>query len=323
MTNGLPTTRFGRTGLEVSRLGYGTWEIEGKVKGNPLSRPISQKQVSAVLNEALDSGVNLIDTADCYGRAEESIGEAVSHRRAEYYITTKCGCHPRGMSRLPPDTDAPKRFNRASVFDNLERSLKRLKTDYVDILQLHSPKAAIVEDNGLVEAMEEARQQGKVRWIGVSTDMPFLPPLYELYAFDVVQAGYQLLRREAEDWFVRLAAAGAGTIIRTAAAKGQHSGEGTLAYNQGRRLGPGNWESFEKAKLDELREDGESRVAFILRYAISRPQVHTVIVGTQSLDHLRENIAAVSRGPLSPDVHAEANLRVSALGFVPATISSA
>ena len=126
------------------------------------------------------------------------------------------------------------------------------------------------------------------------------------------------MQREAEDWIVRLGEDDRGIIVRSRAAKGQPHYEGTLAYNQGRTAsGPGTWLDFEKAKLDELRDGGDSRIAFMLRYTISLPQVHTVVVGTQSLDHMRENITAAQRGPLSADTLKEANRRLEKLGHKP------
>ena len=195
MTEGLPTAVMGRTGIELSRLGYGTWEIEGRIEGNPLSRPVSEKHVSTMLNAALDSGMSLIDTADCYGHAEEFIGRSVSHRRDEFVIATKCGCNWRGRSRSTP----PKQFTRESVFKNIDRSLTRLKTDHVDFLQLHNPKAAEVEDNELIDALLEVKRQGKTRWIGMSSDMPFLPPVAAFEELDVFQVGYQPMQRESEE----------------------------------------------------------------------------------------------------------------------------
>ena len=316
MSEGIPTAVMGRTGIEVTRLSYGTWEIEGRIEGNPLSRPVSEKHVSTMLNTALDSGMNFIDTADCYGHAEEFIGRSVSHRRSEFAIATKCGCNWRGRSRSTP----PKQFTQESVFRNVERSLKRLKTDHVDILQLHNPKAALVEDNELIDALLEVKRQGKTRWIGMSSDMPHLPPLTDFEELDIFQVGYQPMQRESEEWIKRLGDDQRGIIIRSRAAKGQPHYEGTLAYNQGRiSSGPGTWVNFEKAKLDELRDDGDSRVAFMLRYTISLPQVHTVAVGTLSLDHMQENVRAVQRGPLSPDTLEEANRRLEKLGHKAAT----
>ena len=314
MSDTLPTAIMGRTGIEVTRLGYGTWEIEGRIEGNPLSRPVTEKHVSLMLNTALDSGMNIIDTADCYGHAEEFIGRSVSHRRDEFVIATKCGCNWRGRSRNTP----PKQFTRVSVFKNIDRSLRRLKTDHVDFLQLHNPRSAQVEDNDLIDALLEVKRQGKTRWIGMSSDMPHLPPLAAFDELDVFQLGYQPMQRESEDW-IRKLGEDRGIIIRSRAAKGQPHYEGTLAYNQGRiASGAGTWEHFDRAKLDELRDEGDSRIAFMLRYTISLPQAHTVVVGTLSLDHMEENVRAVRRGPLPPDTLAEANRRLEALGHVPA-----
>lgn len=314
MSGTIPTTVLGRTGIEVTRLGYGTWEIEGRIEGNPVSRPVSEKQVSTLLNTALDSGINIIDTADCYGHAEEFIGRSVSHRRSEFVVATKCGCNWKGRSRNTP----PKLFTRESVFNNVERSLKRLKTDHVDILQLHNPIIDQVDENDLIDALLEVKRQGKTRWIGMSSDMPHLPPLTRFEELDVFQVGYQAMQRESEDWIVRLGNDHRGFIIRSRAAKGQPHYEGTLAHKQDLTIsGPGTWVNFDRAKLDELRDTGDSRVAFMLRYIISLPQAHTIAVGTLSLEHLQENIAAIKRGPLSPETLKEANFRLEELGFKP------
>ena len=216
MSEGMPTAVMGRTGIEVSRLGYGTWEIEGRIEGNPISRPVSEKHVSTMLNTALDSGMSIIDTADCYGHAEEFIGRSVSHRRDEFVIATKCGCHWRGRSRSTP----PKQFTRESVFKNIDRSLGRLKTDHVDFLQLHNPKSAQVEDAELIDALLEVKRQGKTRWIGMSSDMPQLPPLAAFEELDVFQVGYQPMQRESEEWIRRLGDDGRGIIIRSAGGEG-------------------------------------------------------------------------------------------------------
>ena len=144
------------------------------------------------------------------GHAEEFIGRSVSHRRDEFVIATKCGCNWRGRSR----NRLPKQFTRVSVFKNIDRSLKRLKTDHVDFLQFHNPKSAQVEDNELIDALLEVKRQGKTRWIGMSSDMPQLPPLAAFEELDVFQVGYQAMQRESEDWIKKLADDGRGIIIR-------------------------------------------------------------------------------------------------------------
>ena len=110
---------------------------------------------------------------------------------------------------------------------------------------------------------------------------------------------------------------GRGTIIRTRAAKGEPDLPGSLAHSRGTAFATDEdrWVNFEKAKLDELREEGESRVAFILRYTFAHPDISTVIVGALDPGHLRENVRTLEKGPLAPDVMAEVHRRLEPLGF--------
>ena len=146
MTQGLPTTTLGRTGLKVTRLGFGAMELRGdESKG----RTVAEDRAGKVLNALLDSGVNFIDTADCYGPSEEYIGKTISHRRSEFTLASKCGCTlaPRG-----------KLWTQENLWEGLHRSLKRLKTDYLDVLQLHGGTPGDYEQGGLVAALEEMRK---------------------------------------------------------------------------------------------------------------------------------------------------------------------
>ena len=298
MTATLPTAILGRTGLEVTRLGYGGLEVQDAPKG----RPVTQKQVEAVLNAALDAGINFVDTANCYGRSEEYIGKYISHRRSEFYLATKCGC-----SRIINNI-----WTRENLFRGLHESLRRMKTDYIDVMQLHNPTPDAVEIGSLVEALEEMREQGKVRWIAISTNLPYLPTFVKWGVFDAVQFNYSTLQREHEDWTTTMANAGIGTVVRTRAAKGEPGNDMTDEQR---------WEKFEQARLDELRDHGESRTAFILRYTLSHPDAHTIVVGTSNAAHLQENVEAARRGPLPPDVVAEANRRLDEVGLKAGPVS--
>ena len=144
---------LGKTGLKVSALGLGTSEIGYE--------RVTQRQINELINAALDAGLNLIDTAACYGDAEEMIGRAVSHRRADYFILTKCG-HAAGI-RLPD-------WNPELIGKSVDRSLKRLRTDHLDVVQFHSCPAEILQRGEIVEALKRAREQGKTRFIGYSGD---------------------------------------------------------------------------------------------------------------------------------------------------------
>ena len=151
----------------------------------------------------------------------------------------------------------------------------------MDIIQPHNPTVAEVEDGGLVDAMREMRDSGKVRHLGISTTLPYLPTFLEWDVFDTMQIPYSALEREHEDWITKAAEAGVGIIIRGGVAQGEVS--------SGDRVG--TWGQFERAGLDELREPGESRSAFVLRYTLTHPHAHAIIVGTTRIEHLRENVA--------------------------------
>ena len=284
MTDSLPTAILGRTGLQVTRLGYGAGHRKSMTDG----------QAGAMLNAVLDSGVNFIDTADDYGNSEELIGRHISSRRDEYYLATKCGSGPSGHV-----------WTRENVLRNLQNSLRRLKMDSVDIVQLHNPTVEECERGGLVEALQEMRRQGKVRWIGVSTTLPDLPTYLRWDVFDVFQIPYSALEREHEGWITRSAEAGIGILLRGGAALGEPgTGKGP----------PERWRKFDEAGLDELREEGESRTAFVLRFTLTHDHTQTIIVGTTDPDHLRENREAVLRGPLPDSVYREAKRRLDAVG---------
>jgi aryl-alcohol dehydrogenase-like predicted oxidoreductase len=140
-------------------------------------RPVTDQQAETILNTVLDEGINFIDTANDYGRSEEFIGKFIAHRRKEFYIATKCGCT---VVRKDENTDeTPHVWTRDNLFRGLEESLQRMKTDYIDIMQLHNPPVEETEKNQLVEALQEMRQQGKVRFISISTTLPHLPTYLE------------------------------------------------------------------------------------------------------------------------------------------------
>ena len=288
MAQRLPTATLGRTELPVTRLGYGAMAV----------RQVQEDVAETVLNAVLDAGINFIDTANDYGRSEEFIGRYISQRRSEYYLATKCGCRQGGGEHI---------WTRENLFRGLEESLRRLKTDYVDLMQLHNPTVEECEEGDLVEGLREMRRQGKVGHIAISTTVPHLPTYIEWGVFDGFQIPYSALERIHEDWITRAATAGIGTVIRGGVAQGEPG------------IGGGReerWKKFEETKLDELRDEGESRSAFVLRYTLTHPQIHTIIAGTKSTDHLKENLEAAQRGPLSEDVYSEVKRRLKSVGEV-------
>ena len=297
MSARLPSTILGRTGIEVTRLGFGTalWRPERTHWTEPAA--------NALYNEVLDQGINFIDTAYDYQFAEEWIGRSLKPRYGEFRLATKCGC----TDDKPDENNSGHEWTRANLRRNIEVSLERLGRESLDIIQPHNPTVAEFEEGGLLDALVEMKDSGKVRHIGISTTLPHLPTYLEWGVFDTMQIPYSALEREHEDWITKAGAAGVGIIIRGGIAQGEDS-TGDRADK---------WEHFARAGLDELLEEGESRSAFILRYTLSHPYVHTIIVGTTRVEHLRENVKAVMRGPLADDVYEEAKIRLDQIGQVP------
>ncbi len=304
MINPIPTATLGRTGLQVTRLGFGAMEIRGsRIWGG---RPVTEDQARTILNAVLDAGINFIDTANDYGRSEEYIGKYISHRRGEYILATKCGCKVTYRDENSDETQHV--WTRDNLLRGLHESLQRMKTDVIDVMQLHNPPVEETEKNNLVDVLKEMQQQGKVHWIGISTTLPHLPTYLGWGVFATFQIPYSALEREHEDWIAKAAEAGIGTIVRGGVARGE-AGVGLGSADR--------WKRFEQAKLDELCAPGESRTAFLLRFILSHPQIDTTIVGTLRPEHLQENVAAAQRGPLPADIYAEAKRRLEAVGVKP------
>ena len=298
MQSTLPRKTLGRTELEVTALGYGAMEVRGsRIWGG---RAIEDQDAERILNAVLDEGINFIDTANDYGRSEEFIGKYLSHRRGEFVLATKCGCTV--VPRDEQTDDTPHVWTRENLFRGLNESLERMKTDYIDVMQLHNPTAEQVEEGDLVAALKDMKALGKVRWIGISSTKPHLEGFIDSGVFDVFQIPYSALEREHEELIQKAHDAGAGVIVRGGVARGE-PGAGLGSQDR--------WAIWEKAGLDDLLEEGESRTAFLLRFTNSHPGMSTNIVGTSNPEHLRENVAAAARGPLADDVYQAAKGRLS------------
>ncbi len=296
----LPTRTLGRTGLTVTQLGYGAMEVRGeRIWGG---RPCNDDEAKRILTKVLDVGITFIDTANDYGKSEMYIGQFLAERRDEFYLATKCGCH---VQFAGDHDETPHVWTRENILRNIADSLMKMRTDYVDLLQLHNPDLETCERLKLVDILRELKAAGVVRHIGCSSTNPHLGGYIDWAVFDVFQIPYSALQREHEQQISHAAESGAGVIIRGGVARGEPgSGLG----------GKDRWELFERARLDELREEGEDRTSFLLRFTISHPHCHTTIVGTKNPEHLEQNVAAACRGALSPDVYEEAKLRLTEAG---------
>ena len=285
---------LGRTGLEVTQLGFGAGERGASDEAD------ADDQIAEVLNAALDEGINFVDTAPDYGASEGRIGRFIGHRRDEFFLATKCGCNidSEGSRLEPGHLWTADRLHR-----NIDQSLQRLKTDYVDVLQMHGPSVEDVEIGRLVETLETIRAAGKTRFFGVSSVAPHLMSFAAARAFDVFQVPYSALERRHEAMIGRAAALDAGIIIRGGIALGHRA-------NEERRS------TWDRAGLEELL-DGMSRHEFVLRFTLTHPNCDTTIVGTTQIEHLRQNVAAAKAGPLREDLYDEVKARLTGIGETP------
>lgn len=271
--------RLGATDMHVGVLGFGGAEIgfEGA----------SQKTAVRLLSGALDAGLNVIDTAECYANSEELIGEAVGERRQEYYLLTKCG-HPDGY-----ETED---WRPVSLLQSIERSLRRLRTDYLDVIQLHSCSEAELRKGGVIEALQRARKQGYTRYIGYSGDSHAARYAVECGQFDTLQISISIADQEALEFIMPLARErNIGVIAKRPIANAawkttrKPADEYYHAY----------WERLRKLDYDFLRGDMRDAVATALRFTLSVPGVHTAIVGTAKPGRFAENLAMLAARPLS------------------------
>lgn len=272
--------QFGKTDMQVSVLGFGGAEI-GYEGATP-------ETVTRLLNSALDAGLNVIDTAECYEGSEELIGDAVSGRRDQFYLFTKVG-HPRGVGSEDWSPD--------SIIESIERSLRRLQTDRLDLVQLHSCSEAVLQKGDAIAALQTARERGYTRYIGYSGDSRAAKFAVESGAFDTLQTSINIADQEAIELTIPAAAErGLGVIakrpIANAAWKSGHKPIDSYQHTY--------WDRLRKLSYDFITgRPVEQSIAHALRFTLTVPGVHTAIVGTTKPERWQENASMLEDGLLS------------------------
>src|SRR5437660_52171 len=234
--------QFGNTDMQVTGLGFGGAEIgfEGATPDT----------VTRLLNGALDAGLNVIDTAECYPGSEELIGQTVSKRRKDFYLFTKCG-HPDGYA-------APDNWTPASILQSIQRSLKLLRTDRLDLIQLHSCSEEELRKGDVIAALKQARERGYARYVGYSDDSRAARYAVECGQFDTLQTSVSIADQEAIDRTLPIARQkNLGVIAKRPIAN--------AAWRTGKK--PDNayhhtyWERLQKLQYDFLKGDVKQAVA--------------------------------------------------------------
>lgn len=271
--------QFGKTDMQVSVLGYGGAEIgfEGA----------TTEGVTALLNEALDAGLNVIDTAAAYLTSEELIGKAVSGRRKDFYLFSKCGA---------TDGFTKSDWSKTGIISHIESSLKALQTDYLDLIQLHSCEKAVLEKGEAIEALKLAQEKGYTRYIGYSGDGQDALYAIKTGAFDTLQTSISIADQESIGLLLPVAQEhNLGVIAKRPIANAvwRNTQKPENAYHHA------YWDRIEKLKYDFLSSPESFSIA--LRFTLSQKGVHTAIVGTKQPSRWQKNAEMLKAGALSQE----------------------
>jgi aryl-alcohol dehydrogenase-like predicted oxidoreductase len=295
---------LGRTGLEVSEIGFGAWGIGGTTPGATSYGATSDDESRRALERALERGIDFFDTSGVYGagHSERLIGEVLGARRARVVLATKAG---RGDYLSPAD------FSPDAIRRSLDASTARLRTDWVDLLQLHNPPVKQMRpDDPALETMRSLQREGRIRAFGISVADPIEARIaIEELGAPVLQLNLNLLdQRPFDDGVLDLAARhGCGIIARTPLCFGVLTG----AVDEATRFAPDDHRSvWPREQIDRWVEASRSFVARVarrdvqtpaqiaLRFCLSSPAVAATIPGMLTCEQVDENASASDLGPL-------------------------
>jgi aryl-alcohol dehydrogenase-like predicted oxidoreductase len=297
----LKLKRLGRNNVLVSEIGFGAWAISGRGYG-----PTDDKDSIRALHRALDLGVNFIDTADIYGdgHSEELIGRVLRGRNdKEAIIATKFGWD------FYRDGGIRSNLKRNYISFALEKSLKRLGREWIDIYQIHNSKPDDIERDNVYETLDEFKKQGKIRFYGVSAY--YVEDGIEAIKTgkpDTIQIIYNILEQEVEVKLFPLAIKNdIGIIAREPLASGLLTGK----YNENSKFPKTDhrhgWskkfleESARKvSRLKFLEKEGQTLIQAALRFSLSYKAVSVVIPGAKTINQVEENISA-AEAELNPN----------------------
>ena len=290
---------LGKTGLKVSLLGVGQAELTSLEPNDE-----SVARVGRVLNAALDAGINFVDTAPCYGNSEELIGRAVAHRRDEFILASKAGHATGGYDGEP--------WTAQTVRDSIDRSLVRLKTDRLDLLQIHTCTLELLERGEVTQAVLDAKREGKTRFVGFSGDNEAALWAVESCLFDTLQTSYNLVDQSPRTAvFDAAEARGMGVILKRPIAN--------AVWRASHSRSPYGDEYLRRAesmaRMGPVPGEPDDRTLTALGFALAHPAVDTAILGTANPDHMMANIAMVeTKLPIASEVVEELQRRFDELG---------
>ena len=293
----MPGRRFGATGLTVSPLGLGAGEL-----GDPA---LDDGEADALLRGALDAGVTLIDTARSYGPSEDRIGRLLAGLAAavrdRVVVSTKLGY---GVDGVPDWTGECVRLG-------VDHALRRLATDRIDIVHLHSCPVEVLARGDVVTALLEARGAGKIRCAAYSGDNEAVDWAVASGQFDAVQLSWSVCDQRNAGAIERAAAAGLGVIAKRPLANAPWRFTERPAGDEAEP----SWDRWQALGLTDPAARGDlAPDELAVRFAAHAPGVSAAITGTRRLAHLVRNLELAARGPLPPAVAADLRARFHAVG---------
>jgi aryl-alcohol dehydrogenase-like predicted oxidoreductase len=301
----MPPRQFGSTGLSVSPITLGSWPMSGDRYGR-----IDDSEAIRTIHSALEQGITSFDTAPGYGsgHAEETLGAALVGRRDEAVITTKCGIVPRSSHNGQPGRDS----SPASILREIDDSLRRLRTDHVDVYLVHwpDPETPLEDTMGVLDDIQHA---GKTRLVGVSNfDVELLEKCRKLRSIDVLQVGYNLFdRRQEREVFAYCRQNSIGVMAYGSLAYGLLTG----AFTEDTTFEESDWRSMGVAfgqpilggdnfrhnvrLVNRLRDEvatpmGLTVAQLALAWVVRNQTVTTAMVGARVPAEIQENVGAAN-----------------------------
>ena len=298
--------KLGRTGLEISEISLGTWAFGNNVYGG-----VDEKSGINTIHAGIDLGVNIFDTAPQYGTPEQDgvaeivLGKALKGKRDKVHISTKFG-------RNPTIKNGASQFYKSRIINSVEESLKRLQTDYIDVLFFHSPFSPDEINDDVWEGLEQVKKQGKVRFVGHSISMfhqteNMARKWAEENKIDIIQVVLSLMNRESQQLVEELQKYPIGVFGRECLANGFLSGaikkdtvftEGTLNARYSRE------EIYERVNQVEafkylVRDDVKNMPQAALRWVLDQKGISTVLSGAKNIAELKGAVSASDAKPFT------------------------
>jgi aryl-alcohol dehydrogenase-like predicted oxidoreductase len=278
---------FGTTGMQVSEIGLGAWQL-----ANPSWGVDDKQEALRIVQQSLAAGCNFFDTAPGYGNgvSEDLLGQGLESARKNVIICTKFGYSPEGVEN----------FNTDNIRPILEGSLRRLRTDYVDILLLHNPARELMDGRTATqyEELERLKKEGKIREYGVSLDWKIeLETVIETTKSNAIELMYNVFYQEPRDAFTMAQERGAGLIVKVPLDSGWLSGRyrGDSRFTDVRERWSPEVIARRAALLEQfaaLVPPGTSLAHAALQYILAHPAISTIVPGAKTVAQALDNFAA-------------------------------